>query len=141
MYLEIITPEKVILKEEIDSVTIPTVTGEITVLPNHINLLTQIIPGEMIVKINRKNNHLAITGGFLQINHNNLTLLANYAIRSEEIDIEKAIAAQKRAEEILNNKEKGLTEQDFATAHSEMGRAILEIKVAKKRRRNNPQLQ
>lgn len=139
MILKIVTPEKVIYDGEIDELIIPTATGEIAVLPHHIDLLTLITPGEMTIKHKGKEQHVALTGGFLQIEKDTLTLLSDYAIRSEEIDIKKAQEAQKRAEETL--KKKGdLSERDFAVAEAEMRRAILELKASGRRRANRQQM-
>lgn len=140
MQLKVVTPEKVIYDGEIDELIIPTVTGEIAVLPHHIDLLTQVVPGEMIIKHKGKDQHVAVTGGFLQIVDGVLTLLSDYAVRSEEIDAKKALDAQKRAEETLKKKKEDLTERDFAVAQADMRRAILELKVANKRRGHRTQL-
>lgn len=141
MYLEIVTPEKVVFKEEIDELIAPTVNGEIAVLPNHVNLLTQIEPGEMVIKIGKKEQALAITGGFLQIQNNTITVLSDFAIRSEEIDAKQALEAQKRAEEMLQKNKEDMSERDFAQVQSDMRKAILELKVARKRHRTGPPTQ
>lgn len=140
MQLKVVTPEKVIYDGEIDELIIPTVTGEIAVLPHHIDLLTQVVPGEMTIKHKGKDQHVAVTGGFLQIVDGVLTLLSDYAVRSEEIDAKKSLEAQKRAEETLKKKKEDLTERDFAVAQADMRRAILELKVANKRRSHRTQL-
>jgi len=137
MQLKVITPEKVIFDDQADELILPTVNGEIAVLPQHVDLLTQIAPGEMVIKTKGKNHHVAVTGGFLQIDKGVLTVLAEYAIRSDEIDAKKAQEAQKRAEEILKNVEK-VGERDFAIAQMDIRRAVLELKVARKRRPNSP---
>ncbi len=134
MQLKVVTPEKIIFDGEIEELVIPTVTGEIAVLPHHIDLLTQVVAGEMTIKQKGKEHHVAVTGGFLQVDKGVLTLLSDYAIRSEEIDMKKALEAQKRAEETLKKKQEDLTERDFAVAQADMRRAILELKVANKRR-------
>jgi F-type H+-transporting ATPase subunit epsilon len=139
MTLKIVTPEKVIYDGEIDELIIPTVTGEIAVLPHHIDLLTEVAAGEMTIKHKGKEQHVAVTGGFLQIENNTLTLLSNYAIKSEEIDAKKAAEAQKRAEEKLKKKV-DLSERDFAIAEADMRRAILELKISSKRRGNRQQM-
>ncbi len=136
MQLKVITPEKVIFDDQADELILPTVNGEIAVLPQHVDLLTQIAPGEMIIKTKGKNHHVAVTGGFLQVDKGSLTVLAEYAIRSDEIDAKKAQEAQKRAEEILKNVEK-VGERDFAIAQMDIRRAVLELKVARKRRPNS----
>src|ERR1035437_8073811 len=129
LVLEIITPTKVVLSEEVDEVTLPTVNGEISILPNHIDLLTKINPGEMIVHRNNKTETYAITGGFLEINHNHVNVLANHAIHADDIEIAKAEQAKERAEKAM--KEKG-SEQDLIMAQTELRRSVLELKVARK---------
>lgn len=137
MKLEIITPEKTVLKEEIDELFAPTPKGQIGILPHHIGLITKLIPGELIMRIKGKEKIYAVTGGFLQINKESITILADYAAHAEDIDIDKAIAAQKRAEEILNKKKENIGERDFAIAEAELRKSLLEIDVVKRRRRRN----
>ncbi len=133
MHFEIVTPEKVVLKEEVDEIIAPTADGVIGILPHHINLLTQVIHGEMEVKIKNKWQYLAVTGGFLEVNDNSVTLLADYAIRAEDINAEKVLDAQKRAEQILKQKRETVSERDFAFAESDLHRTILELKVVNRR--------
>lgn len=134
LVLEIITPTKVVLSEEVDEVTLPTVNGEISILPNHIDLLTKINPGEMIVHRNNKTESYAITGGFLEINNNHINILADHAIHADDIEIAKAEQAKERAEKAM--KEKG-SEQDLIMAQTELRRSVLELKVARKHKIRN----
>jgi F-type H+-transporting ATPase subunit epsilon len=127
--LEIITPTKLVLSEDVDEVTLPTVNGEISILPNHVDLLTKIKPGEMTIHRNGKIELFAITGGFLEISNNKVSILADHAIHADNIEIAKAEQAKERAEKAM--KEKG-TEQDFRIADAELRKAILELKVARK---------
>lgn len=129
--LEIITPLKVVYKEEVDELVVPTITGEITILPNHVPLLTKIVSGELIVKKGTALQSLAITGGFLEVSKNKITILADYVVRSEDIETEKAEEARKRAEKLLQEK---LEEKDFAKAEADLRRSLLELKVSKRRR-------
>jgi F-type H+-transporting ATPase subunit epsilon len=139
MDLEIVTPEKTIFKDTIDEIALNTADGEIAVLPNHVNLFTKVMPGEVAIKYAKnKEIFMAITGGFLEVSNNKVTLLADYAVRADDIEVEKAVEAQKRAESILKNTKEGVNERDFATAQGELRRAILELHVAKRRHRNNP---
>lgn len=131
LHLEIITPEKVVYKDDVNEVISPTVNGEISILPNHVGLLTQIAPGEITVKKQGREYFLAITGGFLEVSRNKVTILADYAIRSEEIEIEKAQEAQKKARKLMEEK---TSEKDFAIAESELRRSLLELKVAHRRK-------
>jgi F-type H+-transporting ATPase subunit epsilon len=131
LLLEIITPTKVVLSEEVDEVTLPTVNGEISILPNHIDLLTKIKPGEMTIHRNGKIELFAITGGFLEISSNHVNILADHAIHADDIEIAKAEQAKERAEKAM--KEKG-NEKDFAIANAELIKSLLELKVARRHR-------
>jgi F-type H+-transporting ATPase subunit epsilon len=140
MDLEIVTPEKTIFKDTIDEIALNTADGEIAVLPNHVNLFTKVMPGEVAIKYDKnKEIFMAITGGFLEVSNNKLTLLADYAVRAEEIEVEKAVEAQKRAEAVLKKAKDDVDERDFAEAQGELRRAILELHVAKRKHRNRPQ--
>lgn len=135
MQLEIVTPEKIIYSGEVDEIIVTTADGEIGILPHHVNLFTKILPGELTLKIGGKTEHMALTGGFLEVANNKVSILADYAVRAEDIEVNKALEAQKRAEEILKKKESGITEQDLANAQGDLRRAILELKVARRRHR------
>jgi len=135
MHLDVITPDKKIVSEEIDGLSVNTPNGHIGILPNHVHLVTKIIPGEMIVKIKGKERYYAITGGFLEVNENKVTILADYAVQSEEIEVEKALEAKKRAEEILKKTKEKVSDRDFALAQAELRRAVMELHVANRRRR------
>ena len=137
MLLEIVTPEKTVLKEEVDEVIAPTEDGQIGIFPHHINLVTKLTEGELIMKKNGVERVYAITGGFLQIQNNSVSVLADYAAHSEDIDVEQAIAAQKRAEEILRKGREQVSERDFAIAEGELRKSLLNINVAKRRKRRN----
>lgn len=138
MIVEVITPEKTVVKEDhIDEVLAPTSTGQIGILPHHINLVTQLTQGEVIIKKQGKEQVYALTGGFLEVAHGKVTILADYAASAEEINVEKAIEAQKRAEEILKNKKEHVSERDFAIAEAELRKSLLQINVAKRRRHKN----
>lgn len=132
LQLEIVTPEKVVYKEEVNEAIIPTIEGEVTILPSHVALISKISEGEITIKKNGKTTHLAITGGFLEVNNNKVTILADYAIRSEEIETAKATEAKKRAEKIMQEK---VSEKDFAEAEAQLRRSLLELKVAERRRK------
>jgi F-type H+-transporting ATPase subunit epsilon len=99
--LEIVTPEAKVYSDTIDSVVIPTVEGEIGVLPGHIPLLTQIEHGELLVTKGTALSRLAVSGGFAQIDGDKVRVLAEHAITEEKIDENAVEAALKRAEEEL----------------------------------------
>ncbi len=129
LHLEVITPEKVILEEDVDEITLTTATGEISILPNHENLLTKLMPGEMTIKNNGKEEHFAVTGGFLEVSENRISLLAEYAVRASDIEVGKAEEAHERAKRKMAEHK---NDNEFRIAESELRKAILELKVARR---------
>lgn len=134
MILKLITPERTIFEGEIQELIVPTVNGEIAILPHHMNLVTQITDGEITIKANGKNQHVAVTQGFLEIQNNTVSLLADFAVRSDEINMKEVLEAQKRAEEMLKTKRDDATERDVEAV---MKRALVQIKVANKRHKQS----
>ena len=134
MKLEIVSPEKQLYSDEVDQITVDTADGRIAILPHHVNLFTKIKPGELKLTIGDKEQTLAVTGGFLEVSNNVVSILADYAINAEDINVEKAIEAQKRAEELLKKKEGQLSDVEYADLQAALGRALLELKVANQRR-------
>ncbi len=134
--IKVITPEKITFEDQdITSVTLPTAEGEITVLPNHIPLVTQLAPGEIRIKKAGKETSLVATQGFIKITaEGEITVLADYAIRSEEIEVAKVQEAKKKAEEAMKEKS---SEKDFAIAEAELRRTLLELRVSQKRKSPN----
>ena len=131
MILELVTPEKIVLSEEVDEVTVPTTTGEITVLPKHVSLVTQVSPGELIVRKSGKVEHFAITGGILEVSKEKVVILGEHAIRADDIEVAKAEEAKRKAEQRMKER---VSEEDFATIEADLRRSLLELKVARKRR-------
>jgi F-type H+-transporting ATPase subunit epsilon len=134
--LHILTPDKEILKEEVDEILVPTVNGELGILPNHVSLLTQIQPGELTIINGNKRSSYAITGGYLEVNNNQVNILGDYAIRSEEIEVAKAQEAKKKAEALMKEKSNDV---EFAEIEAQLRRSLLEIKVGQKRRSTKSQ--
>ena len=99
--LEIVTPEARVYADTIDTVVIPTVEGEVGILPGHIPLLTQIEHGELRVTKNGATQWLAISGGFAEVESDHVRVLAEHAITEEKIDEHAVEAALKRAEHQL----------------------------------------
>ncbi len=129
LVLEIITPTKVVLKEEVDEITLPTAQGEISILPNHVGLLTKIMPGEMVIKRNGKTDLFAIMGGFLEVSNNQVNILADHAIHAGDIEVSKVEEAKQRAEKAIKEK---TTEENMAQLQDDIRRHVLELKVARK---------
>ncbi|MBI4599854.1 ATP synthase F1 subunit epsilon [Candidatus Uhrbacteria bacterium] len=130
MQLSIITPEKIVFSEDVYQVTIPTMDGEITVLPNHIPLVGLLKAGELIIKKGSEIIPLAVSGGMLQVRHDGVTILADTAERVEEIIEERAEEARKAAEKLME--EKRFDAEEYATIAAKMERELARIKVARK---------
>jgi F-type H+-transporting ATPase subunit epsilon len=99
--LEIVTPEARVYSDTIESVVIPTTTGEIGILPGHIPLLTQVEHGELRVTKNGQTHYLAVGGGFAEIEGDKVSILAEQAITAEKIDEAAVEAAMRRAEDAI----------------------------------------
>jgi len=136
LILEIITPTEVVLNEEVDEITIPSVDGEISVLPNHVGLFTKIIPGEMVIRKGNKTDFFAIMGGFLEVNENHVNILADHAINADNIEIAKVEEAKERAQKAMKERK---TEEDFRVAQTELGKTLLQLKVARRRKASRVQ--
>lgn len=130
---EITTPERTVYREEVDQVTVPTSAGEITILPNHIPLVSQITSGELAVKRGDSVTHMAVSGGFIEVRKNNeVVVLADSAEKAEEIDINRAEEARERARQLMNGKRRD--EETFAEATAVLEKSMARLKVAKRAR-------
>ena len=132
---KIVTPEKTVYENEILQVSIPTTSGEITVLQNHIPLVSVLASGELKIKDKDGEYHIAVSGGFIEVRGNSeVIILADSAERAEEIDVEKAEEARKRAEEQMKNI-KNVQDVDFAKLQALIDREVNKMRVAKKYRK------
>ncbi|HRE80158.1 MAG TPA: ATP synthase F1 subunit epsilon [Opitutaceae bacterium] len=105
LILEIVTPEARVYADTIETVVIPTVEGEIGILPGHIPLLAQVEAGELRVAKNGRTEHLAVGNGFVEVHGDRVSVLAESAITEEKIDIGVVEEARKRAEAALKEKQ------------------------------------
>lgn len=103
LQLEIVTPEAKVYEDAIDSVLLPTSSGEVGILPGHVPLMTEVEAGELLVEKAGANVSLAVSKGFAQCVGDKVSVLAENAINVEEIDESEVEAAQKRAEESLSS--------------------------------------
>lgn len=132
--LQIITPEKVAYKGKADQVTLPTQDGEITILANHVPLISVIKHGKLVIKNNSEEILMAVWGGFVEVKKNDLIIMTNTAERSEEIDEERAQKARERAEKLLAEKDK-LSDIAFADATAALERSLMRLNLAKRRKK------
>jgi F-type H+-transporting ATPase subunit epsilon len=98
---EIVTPERIVLKEDIRQITLPTRMGEITVLPDHIPLVATLQPGVIeIIKADGEREVISVSGGFVEVLKHKVVILADTAERAEEIDVKRVEEARQRAEKL-----------------------------------------
>lgn len=126
MLLEVITPDRLVVREEVDMVTATGVEGEFTVLPNHAPLLCLLQTGEGRYKKDGRTEYMAIAGGIAEVFENKVTILADAAELAGEIDAKRAMKARERALQRLKQKEK----IDVARAEAALRRATVRLKVA-----------
>ncbi len=131
---KVITPERVVVEKEVDQVTIPTAAGEVTILPDHIPFLSVVRSGAIMIRQKKEVIYLATSGGFLEFHDNELTILADTAERADEIDLERAEEARRRAEEMKQDLRMREDEEQFASVVSNIEKQLARIRVAKKYR-------
>ena len=131
LYLEVVTPEKVVVSQEVDIVVAPGTLGEFGVLPEHVAFLSGIVPGELRYRLDDKMESLAVTTGFSEVFNNRVSVLVDAAEKAPDIDVERARDAMARAQDRLA-KDRGTEDIDFARAETALKRAVMRIKVYEK---------
>jgi F-type H+-transporting ATPase subunit epsilon len=135
--LDIVTAERVVFSEDVDEVIAPGIEGQLGLLPYHAPLMTTLVPGELVVKKGGEELSLAITGGFIEVRHDRIIVLADAAERVEEIDVARAEEAKRRAEERLREHAPDI---DLTRAEAALRRSLMRLEVAARRkRRSKPQ--
>lgn len=129
--LEVVTPDKVLVSQEVDTVVAPGSEGEFGLLPGHVHFLSGIVPGELRFSAGNERVSLAVTNGFAEVSNDNVSVLVDAAERASDIDIDRALQASERAKKRLD-KERGTEGIDIARAQAALQRSIVRISVAKK---------
>lgn len=131
--LDIVTPQEKVYSEDVDSVTLPTTTGEIGILPGHIPLITEVKAGELGVVKEGQLDLLAVDNGFAEIYGDTVSVLTEAAIDIEDIDLASAEAAQHRAEEALRKaKEENLDPDEVEALEAKIRFALVQQMTKKK---------
>jgi len=131
--LDIVTAERMVYSDDVDLVVAPGSEGQLGILPHHTPLMTTLLPGEVRIKKGSEELLLAIAGGFLEVRPDRVVILADAAERAEEIDVERAEAARKRARERLSQqRELGI---DGTRAEAALRRSLTRLRVAEMSRR------
>lgn len=140
LHFELTTPERIVVRDEIESLTAPTEVGEVTILPKHIPYVVPLVAGIVQIKKARgEEEEVAVHGGFLEVKPDDVhgtrvILLADAAERAEEIDMERAEEARKRAKK-EREQYRNVDEVKFAEAAAAFERAFTRVKLAKRRRK------
>ena len=130
--LEIVTPERAILTDDVDMVIAPASEGYVGILPHHAPLLTTLGPGELRIKKGGTETSLAVFGGFMDVRPDRVIVLTEAAEHADEIDESRAEQARARAREVLQAGPVGLEE---ARARASLERAMVRLRVSERRRR------
>ena len=135
--IEVITAERIVYSaEDVDELVAPGAEGEFAVLPQHAAFITTLASGEMRIMRGGDEEALAITGGFLEVRNDRIVVLADAAERAEEIDVARAEAARRRAEESLRER---VELADLVQVQAALSRALARLRVAERRgRRGRP---
>ena len=135
LQLDIVTAERLVTSEEVDVLVAPGIDGELAVLPHHAPLLTVLKPGEIRVLNDGEESDIAVSGGFMEVMPDKVTILADTAERADEIDETRAEAALKKAQERI---ESAPADMDLERAVASLRRSQARLKVARRRRRGIP---
>src|SRR5512136_849217 len=133
--LEIVTAERMIFSDDVSAVIAWGVGGQLGILPHHAPLMTMLQPGDLMIRKDKEEEFLAISGGFLEVRPDKVIILADACERVDEIDIARAEEAKKRAQETMKAAPLGV---DAAAAQAALRRSLARLKVAEKRRRKPP---
>ena len=129
--LEIVTPQATVVSEQVEMVTLPAIEGEMSVLPQHMRLITQLVPGEVVVVGNGQERSLAIGEGLVEITGSAVSIVTDMAIPADQIDEAKVEEARQRAAARLQEK---LSDEEVASVNSSLVRSLAQLQVKRRRR-------
>jgi F-type H+-transporting ATPase subunit epsilon len=130
--LEIVTPEATVCSEDVDMVTLPAVEGQIGILSQHVPLMTQMVPGEMIVRQSGSDRFLAVGEGLVEVTGDRVAILTDMAIAAENIDEAKAEEARQQAAARLRQK---LSAEQVAAVNASLARSLAQLGVKRRQRK------
>ena len=128
--LEIVTPEAIVYSEDVHMVTLPAVEGQIGIYAMHIPLLTQIVPGEIIVMKDGHESFLAVGEGVVEVTSHRVAIVTDMAIPAENIDESKVEEARQRAAARLQDK---ISDEEVASVNASLARSLAQLKVKRRR--------
>ena len=129
--LQIVTPEGIAYSDEVEMVGLRSVEGQIGILPNHIRLMTQMVPGEMTLRKNGQMKFLAVGEGLVEVTHDRVAILTDMAVAAETIDEANAEEARRRAEARLQEK---ISAEEVASVNASLARSLAQLNVKRRHR-------
>ena len=127
--LEIVTPEAKVYSEDVEMVTLPAIEGQMGVLPQHIRLMTQLVPGEMIVRKDGQDQFLAVGQGLVEVTGERVAIVTDMAVAVENIDEAKAEEARQRAAARLREK---ISSEEVASVNASLARSLAQLRVKRR---------
>ena len=131
MKLEIATPEAMVYSADVEMVTLPGVQGQLGILPQHVRLMTQLVPGEMIIRRDGHDDFFAIGEGLVEVSNDRVLIATNMAVEAEKIDAAAAEEARQRAAARLKEK---LSSEEVASVNASLARALAQLRVKRRQR-------
>src|ERR1043166_5527124 len=132
--LEIVTPDRSLIREEVDEVVVPGTEGELGILPGHTPLLTTLKIGELWYRRGQEKHYLAIAFGFVEVLPDRVTVLADVGERAQEIDIQRAERAKQRAEQQIAQAHPTQLDMDIERARIALMKSLIRLQVASRAR-------
>ena len=129
LQLEIVTPESTVYSEAVEMVTLPAVEGQMGVLPLHVRLVTQLVPGELIVRKGGHEDFLAVGEGLVEVTNDRVSIVTNMAVAIENIDAAAAEEARERAAARLKEK---LSSEEVASVNASLARSLAQLHVKRR---------
>ena len=129
--LEIVTPEGTVYSEDVELVTLPGIAGQMGIYPQHVPLISQMVPGEMIVRKDGHDSFVATGAGLIEVTARRVAILTDLAVRADRIDEAKAEEARRRAEARLHEK---LSAEELAAVNASLTRSLVQLRVKRRRR-------
>ncbi len=129
--LEIVTPQAVVFSDDVDMVTLPAVEGDIGVYPHHVRLITQLVPGEIIVNQRGQDQFLAVGEGLVEVTPDAVAIATDMAVPADGIDEALVEQARQRAEARLREK---ISDEEVASVNGSLVRALAQLQVRRRRR-------
>jgi F-type H+-transporting ATPase subunit epsilon len=128
--LEIVTPQATVYSDDVEMVTLPGVEGQMGILPQHVRLMTQLVPGEMIVRKDGQDRFLAVGEGLIEITGDRVAIVTDMAVAAENIDEARAEEARQRAAARLREK---LSSEEVASVNASLARSLAQLHVKRRR--------